>query len=665
MCPRLQQRPRRSIRDKNGGAAAGGRLQELQTRLDNLPHSSSFSFLLQTCADLKALPEGRRLHALIFKTGLHGLQLLCHGLITMYGKCGSIERAQFVFANLKSRNVVSWNAIIGAYILNGHGLEGIRMFRAMKIEGIEPNRITLMSVLSACDSPATLNEGKSIHACAIDSGLMEDVAVGSALVSMYGKCEDLDLAKSVFDELGNKDLVAWNCLITAHAQQGRVQEALFVYAQMLSEGMHANRVTFLVALNACVARETLLHGMMLHSSIVEGALEGDVTLGNALINSYGKSEALAEALTVFEKMPDRDVVSWNTLILVCAQNNSHKVALDLFQQMPFYNVKRSEISYVAILAICSGPTDLAAGKSIHSEAINDRLELNAIVGNALLCMYSNCGSAVDVQQMFGKLQVRNIMSWNAIISAYDRHGLSLEAREHFWHMLRDGTMPNEFTFASTVSACANTVALDEGNNIHAFAIECGFESDDVVMSALVNMYGRCGSVDDVWAVFKMMSKRTLITWTAMVSSCAHQGRGQQAIYLFCQMCCEGFEPNEITFVTILSACSHSGLLDESCYYFLSMCQDYKGIPGLIHYCCLVDLFGRLGMLDVAECLVNKMPFQPSYVEWFTLLCACKCRGDVDRGVCVTPKVLELHPEHSAAYVSLSNIYALGSLWELD
>lgn len=641
------------------------RLEELQARLDDVPHASSFSSLLQICGDLKALVEGRRVHALIGKTGLQSFTILCHGLISMYGKCSSIERAKNVFADLKSRNVVSWNAIIGAQILNGHDQEGLRLFKIMDIDGIKPNRITFLSVLSACNSPASLDEGRSIHACIIDSGLMEDIAVGSALVSMYNKCENLDLAKSVFDNLGKKDIVAWNGLITVHAQHGRAQEALFMYTRMLSEGMHPNRVTFLVALNACVVPDTLLHGMILHSSIIEAAFECDVTLGNALINSYGKCDALLEAVSVFDSMPNcRDVVSWNTLILVCVQNNFYNNALVLFQEMSSCAMKRSKITYITILSICKGPSDLVVGKSIHSEAINDRLELNTAVGNALLCMYSNCGSAGNAQDMFEKLQAHSLISWNALISAYTRHGLSLEAQKHFWHMLQEGMVPNEFTFASVISACANDVAQEDGNIIHTYASECGFESDVVVMNTLVNMYGRCSSVDDAWAVSKMMSKRTLITWTTMVSSSAQQGNGQQTIEYFFQMLREGFEPNEVTFVSILSACSHSGLLDESCYYFKFMSQDWEVVPSMIHHCCLADLLGRLGMLDLAEFLVCEMHFQPGYVEWFTLLCACKSGGDVDRGLWVTQQVLELHPEHSAAYISLSNIYAQG-LWDLD
>ncbi|MCO5546842.1 hypothetical protein L7F22_000279 [Adiantum nelumboides] len=293
----------------------GARPQVLQ-RLDNLRDSSVLSYLLRSCRDLKALSEGRRLHALIVKTGLHS-----YGLVSMYGKCGRIERAQFVFATLESRSVVSWNAIIGAHVLNNYALEGIRLFKSMITEGIEPNRITFMSVLSACGSPATLDEGKFIHACIVDCGLMADIAVGSALVSMYSKCEDLNLAKSVFDELRDKDLVAWNCLITGYARHGRGQEALSVYARMLLEGFHPNKVTFLVALNACVTKDTVVQGMLLHSSIVECGFICDVILENALINSYGKLDALVEAIIVFDKMPTRDVVSWNTIVSACVQGN--------------------------------------------------------------------------------------------------------------------------------------------------------------------------------------------------------------------------------------------------------------------------------------------------------------------------------------------------------
>ena len=509
-----------------------------------------------------------------------------------------------------------------------------------------------------------LDEGKLIHAYVVESGFLNDVSVGSALVNMYNKCGDLGLAKSLFDEMSIRDVVSWNGLITAYVQHGHVQDALHTFSSMLSDhNVQPNVVTFTVILNACVSEDALVDCMIIHDYIMEAGCEYNVMIGNALINSYGKCESFFEARMVFQRMPQRDVVSWNTLILVCAQNGYRREALKFFHLMQSSGIKPSEISYIIALSLCTIPIHIEDGKLIHLSAKDNRLDSNSFVANSLLCMYSNCGSAESAHQMFEKIQDHSMMTWNAIISACDRHGLGMEAQKHFWQMLREGFTPNEYALTSVVSACASTVALEEGKLMHSLASENSFDSDDVFMNALVSMYGRCGSVEDALTMFKMMRNRTVVTWTAMLASYAQHGRGQEAIQLFHQMHSEGFEPNEISFVSVLSACSHTGLVFEGCYYFSSMFQEFEVTPVTIHFSCLMDLFGRTGTLDIAAHIINQMPFQPESDEWYTFLCACKSLGDVRSGICAAEQVLELYHKHSAAYVSLSNIYASAGAWE--
>jgi pentatricopeptide repeat protein len=260
--------------------------------------------------------------------------------------------------------------------------------------------------------------------------------------------------------------------------------------------------------------------------------------------------------------------------------------------------------------------------------------------------------------MFEKIRDRSVLTWTAIVSACERHGLGTEARRHFSQMLREGFMPNEHTLTSAVAVCGSTVALEEGRLIHTLASESGFDADDIFMNALVSMYGRCGTADDASTMFeRMRGSRTVVTWTALLASYAQHGDGCGAIQRFHRMHGEGFEANEISFVSVISACSHAGLVLEGCYCLSSMLPEFGIVPIAMHYSCLMDLFGRAGDLDIAAYIIDQMPFQPDSDEWYTLLCSCKSQGDVERGKCAAEHALELYPTHSAAYVSLSNIYA--------
>lgn len=618
--------------------------------------------LLQTCGELNALGEGKRVHDHIIRAGLERITTLANGLISMYGKCGSVENAHRVFDNLIQRNVVSWNAVIATYIQNRNDKMALQLFRDMQLEGVQPNKVTFITVLSACASPKAQAEGKSIHLCVINTGLEGDVPVGSALVNMYGKCGNVNFARKVFDDLHNQDVVSWNGLMTMYVQHGFERKALQLFQRMQLEGLKPNKVTFIVVVNACTSLATLIDGKMIHANVVVAGLESDITVGNALISMYGRCCSPEEAQKTFENMPQWNVVSWNTMISTNAHHGYCEEAFQLFQRMQLVGIKPNEISYANVLSACTSSASLAQGKAMHASAVDIRLESEVVVANALLSMYSKCGSVEDAQNVFEKIQDRSVVSWNAIIAAYDWHEQGNKALRLFWQMQEEGVRPDEFTFATVISACASMGSLEGGTLFHNLAYKRGFGADEAVRSALVNMYGKCGSVENAMELFGVVDERNVVLWTAMIAAYAQQGNGCKALHVFLHMQNEGLKPTDITFVSMISACSHAGLLDEGSYFFSSMRQDHGIMPMVAHYGCLIDLYGRAGMLDAAEDIINKMPFQPGSMEWLTLLSACRIYGDAERGKFAAQHVLELHPEHSAAYISLSNIYASAGMW---
>ncbi|KAJ7532964.1 hypothetical protein O6H91_13G027100 [Diphasiastrum complanatum] len=583
--------------------------------------------LLKGCTRSKALAEGKRVHALIVQSGLHSDIFLGSTLVNMYAKCGSVLDAREVFNKMPEHNVFSWTAIIAAYADYGPGGEAINLFQQMQQTGIAPDKVAFVVVLKACARIGDLEQGKQLHSNIIKSGLESDVTVGNTLVSMYAKCGCIEDAHEVFVKMNKRNVVSWNAMVAGYAQQGRGKEALALYEQMKQEGVQMNDITFVALLNACASIAALEKGKQLHSHIIRSGFESDLKVGTALVDMYAKCGIIEHARQVFNRMSERDVVSWSAMIAGYAQQRLGKEALALYEQMKQEDVQPNKVVYVVLLNACASAVALEQGKQLHSDIIRSDFESDVIVGNTLIDMYAKCGCMEDAREVFNKMNERDVISWTAMIAGYARQGL------------------------------ASVAALEQGKQLHSDIIKSGFKLDVITGNSLIDMYAKCGSIEDAHEVFVKMNEQDVGSWTAMIAGYAHQGLGKEALTFLGQMRREGIKPNEATYVSVLSACSHSGLVNEGRYLFGSMCRDHGVTPTVDHYACMVDLLGRAGCLADAKDFIDKMPIQPNSVIWIALLGAAKNHGQVEMGRRAFDCVVKLEPENAAAYVLLSNIYA--------
>lgn len=668
--------------------------QSLSQQIPNrLPHPlfrtniDSLSSLLQSCRNAQDLAKGRLVHSCIVSDGVDEDKLLGNFLIQMYGKCGALEDARAVFVNLQrrnvftwtimiracldcgsledarsvfdempQRNVVSWNVMIAAYAQSGGCKEVRQLFQKMKLE-LPPDRITFLSVLSICNNKEALIEGEQTHALIVLNGLEWDDAVGNALLNMYGKCSSLDNARRIFDRLFERDIFSWNIMISVYVQRGQGNEALKLFPQMQLDGLMPNNVTCIVLLDACASEFAFAEGKQIHYYVVSGGFESNIVVGTALLNMYGKCDSLVDAQRTFDKMLERDIVSWNAMIEACAQHGEYTTALKLFQKMQLEGFIPDKATFLSLLSSCSADTALQEGRQLHSHIKNMGLDSNIALGNALINMYGKCGSVNEARNMFNQMHQRDLVSWNAMITAYAQNGEGVKALQLFQEMKRVGIVPDEVTIMGIIDACASQGILSDGKQVHAYIKGYGLESNPVIASALVKMYSKCGSLDDARSAFEESFVKDVILWNAMIATYARHGLGKEALQLFQQMSLGSAKPNDVTFVNVLSACSHTGLVDEGCQYFVSMTQDHGITPNLEHYNIMLDLLGRAGMITDGEDLIKNMPLQPTATSWLTLLGACRKHLNVERGKHIAEHVLQLDPENSSPYVLFSNICA--------
>ncbi|XP_031281869.1 pentatricopeptide repeat-containing protein At2g13600 [Pistacia vera] len=593
-------------------------------------NSSTFSKLLDSCLRSKSLRDTRRIHARIIKSHFSSEIYIQNRLIDVYAKCGHLDDARKVFDKMPHRNVFTWNSIVTALLKWGFVDDASRIFGSMPqrdqcswnsmISGFAQhdrfdealeyfvkmhrenfvlNEYSFGSALSACAGLMDLKMGTQIHGLLEKSRYSSDIYMGSALVDMYGKCGRVGCAQLVFDGMRERNMVSWNSLITCYEQNGPASEALEIFVRMMDCGIEWDEVTLASVVSACASLAAIKEGRQIHASVVKcDKFRDDLVLGNALVDMYAKCCKINEARYVFDMMPIRNVVS---------------------------------------------ETSMVSG-------------------------YAKASTVKAARSMFTKMMERNVVSWNALIAGYTQNGENEEALGLFCLLKREAVCPTHYTFGNLLNACANLADLQLGRQAHTHVLKHGFrfqsgdEPDIFVGNSLIDMYLKCGSVEDGFRIFETMVERDWVSWNAMIVGCAQNGYGTEALQLFSEMLVSGERPDHVTMIGVLCACSHAGLVEEGRNYFVSMTKEHGLVPLKDHYSCMVDLLGRAGCLDEAKELIEAMPMQPDAVIWGSLLAACKVHRNIKLGEYVAEKLLEIDPNNSGPYVLLSNMYAELGRW---
>jgi pentatricopeptide repeat protein len=522
----------------------------------------------------------------------------------------------------------------------------------------------IAQVIQTYSQTRQLNKGKQLHGQLICSGYPLCTFLTNHLLNMYAKCGYLDQALKLFDTMHQRNIVSWTAMITGFSQNLRLPEALETFCQMRNAGESPNQFAFSSVVRACASLGWIEIGRQMHCLALKCGFGYELFVGSNLADMYSKCRAMIEACKVFEEMPCKDEVSWTALIDGYAKNGNFEGALLAYKRMINDGFVIDQHVLCSTLSACGALKACDFGKSLHSSVVKLGFELDIAVGNALTDMYAKSGDMESASNVIGtESEGRNVVSCTSLIDGYVERDQIEKALYVFADLQRQGVEPNEYTFSSLIKACANQAALEQGTQLHAQVVKFNFDSDPYVSSILVDMYGKCGLLDDSIRVFDEIGDPAEIAWNSLVSVFAQHGLGKGAIETFDRMIYKEVKPDAITFVSLLTACSHAGLAEEGLKYFHSMEKTYGVLPREEHYSCVIDLLGRAGKLKEAEEFINNMPIEPNAFGWCSFLGACRIHGDKERGKLAAEKLMKLEPENSGAHVLLSNILAKERQWE--
>ncbi|KAL0411807.1 UNVERIFIED_CONTAM: Pentatricopeptide repeat-containing protein, chloroplastic [Sesamum latifolium] len=447
------------------------------------------------------------------------------------------------------------------YQVFSHGKEpgqAFQLFVLMLVRGVVVDEYSFSLVLKSCSRLHLLSEGMQVHGLMLKVGLGLDVFLQNCLISMYVKCGIVQLGRQVFDRMIRKDSFSYNLMIDGYVKCGMVSLARELFDMMPSE--LKNLVSW-----------------------------------NTMINGYLKLEGGFEcAWDLFDKMSDRDLVSWNLMVDCCAKNGKMGLAQVLFDRMP----ERDVVSWASM--------------------VNGY----AKVGN------------VEAARRFFDAMPRDVISCNAMMAGYVNNGYYEEALNVF-----------------------------HGIAIHRYMEEHGYFVSGKLSVALLDMYAKCGSIEQALYVFEGVQEKDIDHWNAMIGALAIHGLGELAFDLFMEMERLSLEPDDITFIAVLHACGHSGMVKEGLVCFEIMRRVHKIVPKLQHYGCMVDILSRAGHLEEAAKFVEEMPIQPNDVVWRTLLSACTNHENLNVGEPVATHLIGMDSYDSSSYILLSNMYAQSGLWD--
>lgn len=604
---------------------------------------------------------GEQMHSFVIKSGFDRDVYVGTSLMNLYAKNGSVDDAKFVFDGLMVKTAVSWTTIITGYVKSGRSDLSLNLFNQMRETDVVHDKYLLSSVLSACSMLQFVGGGKQIHAHVLRRGMGMDVSVINVLMDFYSKCGRVKMARRLFDEIEVKNIISWTTLIGGYMQNSFDREAMKLFTEMTRSGWKPDDFACSSVLTSCGSVEALEQGRQVHAYSFKANIESDNFVKNSLVDMYAKCDSLTEARKVFDVMADRNVVSYNAMIEGYSKQEKLSEALDLFHEMRVGFVPPGLLTFVSLLGLSSSVFSLESSKQIHGLIIKYGVFLDVFAGSALIDAYSKCFSNKDARLVFDEMNQRDIVVWNAMLLGYTQQLENEEAIKLYLELLLSQQRPNEFTFAALITAASNLGSLKHGQQFHNHLIKLGLDFDPFITSALIDMYAKCGSLEDAYETFGSTTWKDVACWNSMICTNAHHGEPMKALLLFREMIIEGLEPNYITFVGVLSACSHAGLIEDGLDHFQSM-AGFGIEPGMEHYASVASLLGRAGKLYEAKDFIEKMPIKPAAVVWRSLLNACRMFGNVELGRYAAEMAISIDPMDSGSYTLLSNTFACNSMW---
>ncbi|CAM8901081.1 unnamed protein product [Rhodiola kirilowii] len=420
------------------------------------------------------------------------------------------------------------------------------------------------TVQSAIKAGSAL-QGKLAHCHILKTGFRPCLFLINNMLNMYCKCEDIYHARQLFDRMPKRDTVSWNAMIAGYCKMGCFGEAMGLFNEARMERVKLDKYSYSGALVICaeIGGAGLGMGRALHCLVVVDGLCGSSFLTNSLISMYCKCGRIDWARRMFHNLDIVDQVSWNSLVAGYVRVGDYEEMLRTLNQMHRFGLQFDCYILGSVLKACCLKFDksLEYGKMLHGCVVKIGLELDVVVGTALLDMYAKIGELEAANEIFKVMPNKNVVMYNAMIAGFsgaenEMGNLREEALHLFIKLLREGIRPSKFTFSSILKASNAAEAAELGKQIHAQVCKNNLQSDEFIASSLVDLYSISGATDNAMKCFHSTPKKDIVTWTSMISCLIQNEQFESALALFKELVACRRIPDEFTISSLFSACAN-------------------------------------------------------------------------------------------------------------
>ncbi|XP_038722471.1 pentatricopeptide repeat-containing protein DOT4, chloroplastic [Tripterygium wilfordii] len=489
---------------------------------------------------------------------------------------------------------------------------------------------TYCSILELCAERKSLQNGIKVHSIIRSNEVEVDSVLGSKLVFMYVTCGDTRAGRRVFDDISSERVFLWNLLIMGYVKTGDYGESVSLFKQMLERGIEVNSHTFSSVFKCLAAIRDAEGGEQVHGYLLRLGFGSWNAVANSLIAFYFKIRRVENACKVFDKLTDRDVISWNSMIRGYVTNGLAEKGLEVFREMVCLGIDTDLATMVNVLVACADCGALSSGKSIHAFALKTSSGKKMMLNNALLDMYSKCGDLDSSIRVFEKMGEKSVVSWTSMIAGYARGGVSDGAINLFHRMAEGGVRPDAVTLTTIVHACACSGSLENGKYIHDYIKENNFQSSIFVSNAFMDMYAKCGSMEDAKSLFLEMPMKDIVSWNTMIGGYSKNCLPNEALNLFIAMLQES-RPDGRTMSCILPACASIAALERGreihCYILRNGLDSDQHVANA-----LVDMYAKCGALVLARSLFDVIPTK-DLISWTVMIAGYGMHGWGKEAIC--------------------------------
>ena len=478
--------------------------------------------------------------------------------------------------------------------------------------------------LQDCIHKDELGRGKGLHCEILKRGGCLDLFGWNILLNLYVKSDFLCDACKLFDEMPERNTVSFVTLIQGYSESGRFVGAVELFVRLHREGHELNPFVFTSFLKVLVSMDCGELGWGIHACIFKLGHESNAYVGTALIDAYSVCGRVDVAREVFDGILYKDMVSWTGMVTCFAENDRFKEAFELFSQMRMVGFKPNNFTFASVFKACLGLEAFGAGKSLHGCALKSRYELDLYVGVALLDLYTKSRDIDDARRAFEEIPKKDVIPWSFMIARYAQNDQCNEAVEMFCQMRQALVLPNQFTFASVLQACATMEGLNLGKQVQCHVIKVGLDTDVFVSNALMDVYAKCGKMENCLELFAESPHKNDVTWNTVIVGYVQLGDGEKALRLFLNMLECLVQATEVTYSSALCACASLAIL-ETGIQIHSLTVKTAFDKEIVVSNALIDMYAKCGSIKDAR-LVFDLMNKKDEVSWNAMISGYSMHG---------------------------------------